>query len=98
MTAIETLKQNCSEVLSLLNLNFDELEREGIKSYLHLQLRERKIELFKIAQKHGIKTADDLEYLFKKGKIEEKEGWEDYFKLDHIEAEIETIEKALETL
>lgn len=98
MTTSEVLKEKCSEVLSLLDLDTDTLEREAVRVYLHQQLRQREAELFMAGQKHGVKTADDLENLFKKDRIEEKDGWEDYFRLDHLEAEIESIRKALSVL
>lgn len=98
MTTSELLREKCSEVLSLLNLDMDALEREAVRVYLHQQLRQRQAELFRVGQKYGIKTADDLENLFKKDRVEEKNGWEDYFRLDHLEAEIESIKKALSIL
>lgn len=98
MTTSEMLKEKCSQVLSMLDLDIDTLERKAVKVYLHQQLRQREAELFKVGQKYGVKTADDLENLFKKDRIEEKDGWQDYFRLDHLEAEIESIRKALSVL
>lgn len=98
MTTSELLKEKCGEVLSMLDLDTDTLEREAVRVYLHQQLRQREAELFKVGQKYGVKTADDLENLFKKDKVEEKNGREDYFRLDHLEAEIESIRKALSVL
>lgn len=98
MTTSELLREKCSEVLSLLNLDMDTLEQEAVRVYLHQQLRQREVELFKVGRKYGVKTADDLENLFKKDRVEEKDGWEDYFRLDHLEAEIESIKKALNIL
>ncbi|MCK4423243.1 MAG: hypothetical protein KAV18_04150 [Candidatus Omnitrophica bacterium] len=98
MTTTDLLKEKCAPVLSMLDLDVDTLEREAVRVYLHQQLRQREVELFKIAQKYGIKSADNLEDLFKNDKIDEKDGREDYFKLDHFEAEIESIKKALSVL
>ena len=98
MTTSELLREKCSEVLSLLDLDTDTLEREAVRIYLHQQLRQRQAELFSVGQKYGVKTSDDLENLFKKDRIEEKDGWEDYFRLDHLEAEIKSIRKALSVL
>ena len=98
MTTSELLREKCSEVLSLLDLDMDTLEQEAVRVYLHQQLRQREVELFKVGRKYGVKTADDLENLFKKNRVEEKDDWEDYFRLDHLEAEIESIKKALNIL
>jgi len=40
----------------------------------------------------------ELEELYKKGEIEEKDSWRDYQKLDHLEYKKAEIEKLLDEL
>lgn len=48
-------------------------------------------EIFNIAKKYGISSIDEFEERYKKGEIEEEGTWEDFLKLDHLEAEKESI-------
>ena len=43
-------------------------------------------------------SIEEFEDRYKKGEIEEEGTWEDFFKLDHLEAEKETIKRALEVI
>ncbi|MFV9630166.1 MAG: hypothetical protein ACNYWM_03710 [Methanosarcinales archaeon] len=55
-------------------------------------------EIFNIAKKYGISSVEELEDQYKNGKIEEEDTWEDFFRLDHLEAKKESIKKALEVV
>jgi hypothetical protein len=55
-------------------------------------------EIFNIAKKYGISSIDEFEEQYKKGEIEEEGTWEDFFKLDSLEAEKKSIKKALEVV
>jgi len=76
----------------------ENLEKESLKTYLHVKLRRCESEIFNIAKKYGISSIEEFEERYKKGEIEEEGTWEDFFKLDHLEAEKESIKKALEVV
>ena len=82
----------------MLNMGKENLEKESLKTYLHVKLRRCESEIFNIAKKYGILSIEEFEDRYKKGEIEEEGTWEDFFKLDHLEAEKETIKKALEVV
>ncbi len=84
------------KISSMLNMGKENLEKESLKTYLHIKLRHCESEIFNIAKKYGIFSIEEFEDRYKKGEIEEEGTWEDFFKLDHLEAEKETIKKALE--
>ncbi|HJH27103.1 MAG TPA: hypothetical protein C5S37_10140 [Methanophagales archaeon] len=79
------------KISSLLNMGKENLEKESLKTYLHIKLRHCESEIFNIAKKYGILSIEEFEDRYKKGEIEEEGTWEDFFKLDHLEAEKETI-------
>ncbi len=87
-----------AEISSLLKIPEEELKRESLKTYLRVRLRKCESEIFKIRKKYGVSSAEEFEEKFKRGEIEEKESWEDFFKLDNLEAEREALKKALEIL
>ncbi|MCK4397519.1 MAG: hypothetical protein KAV25_00835 [Methanophagales archaeon] len=86
------------KISSMLNMGKENLEKESLKTYLHVKLRRCESEIFNIAKKYGILSIEEFEDRYKKGEIEEEGTWEDFFKLDHLEAEKETIKKALEVV
>ena len=86
------------KISSMLNMGKENLEKESLKTYLHVKLRHCESEIFNIAKKYGILSIEEFEDRYKKGEIEEEGTWEDFFKLDHLEAEKETIKKALEVV
>ncbi len=72
--------------------------REGIKLFLERKLREIKSEIFKIRTKYGVPSVEEFEELYRKGEIEEKDTWQDFQKLDHLEFKKDELEEALRTL
>ncbi|WP_347274256.1 hypothetical protein [Candidatus Kuenenia sp.] len=81
-----------------LNLSREEMLREGIKLFLERKLREIKSEIFKIRTKYGVPSVEEFEELYRKGEIEEKDTWQDFQKLDHLEFKKDELEEALRTL
>jgi hypothetical protein len=84
------------KISSMLNISQEDLEKESVKTYLHIRLVHCESEIFSIAKKYGISSIEEFEERYKKGEIEEEGTWEDFFKLDHLEAEKKSIKKALE--
>ena len=95
---IESVRKVYEKIASLAGLNVDELERESPKVYLEQRLRYLEVEKFSIVQKYGISNVEEMEEMYKEKKLSERESWEDYFELDHIEAEIEEIKQAQSVL
>ena len=81
-----------------LNLSKDEMLRESLKFFLERKLREIKTEIFKIRTKYSVSSAEEFEELYKKGKIEEKDTWQELQRLDHLEFKKDELEKVLRTL
>jgi hypothetical protein len=87
------------EVLSKeFNLSKEVILKEGLKFFLERRLREIKTEIFRIAGKYKVSSIEELEELYKKGKIEEKDSWQDFQKLDHLEFKRDEIVKLLQEL
>ncbi len=81
-----------------LNLSKDEMLRESLKIFLERKLREIKTEIFKIRTKYGVSSVEEFEELYRKGKVEEKDTWQELQQLDHLEFKKDEIEKVLRTL
>ena len=81
-----------------LNISKDEMLRESLKFFLERKLREIKTELYKIRIQYNVSSVTEFEDLYKRGKIEEKDTWQDLQELDHLEFKKDELEKALRAL
>ncbi len=84
------------EVAEILNIPERDIERESLKTFLEAKLKKLLIEQLQLTRKYGVKNVDEMENFYIERKLSEKESWEDYFELSHIEAEIESVKKALQ--
>ena len=83
---------------SLLNLSTEELHRRGIEALLEQELRPMEAELFRLLMRYGIQDVFEMEALYQEGKLEEAQSWEDFFRIDHLTAQIKEIRELLETI
>jgi hypothetical protein len=83
------------KIAPILKIAPEELERESIETYLHIRLKRCESELFNLARNYGVSSIEDFEEEYKRGNIEEEGTWEDFFRLDRLEAERESIREAL---
>ena len=83
------------KIAPILRITQEEMERESLETYLHIRLKRCESELFNLARKYGVSSIEDFEEEYKRGNIAEEGTWEDFFRLDHLEAERESIREAL---
>jgi len=74
------------------------LEKESLQAYLEARRRQVEAQLFVLATKHGVRTVQEFDAAIQQGKIREADGFEDFFALDHLEAERDKILEALHSL
>ncbi len=87
-----------AEISALLKMPKEKLEKESLRVYLQTKLKEYESKANKIRKKYGVSSAKEMEDKYREGILEEENTWEDFFTLDNLEAEIETLKKALEML
>lgn len=85
-------------IASQLEMDRDKLLSESLRAYLQLLLRRTEAEMFKLKTKYGVKTAAEMDDLYRQGVLEEEGSWEDFFKLDHLEYRHKKILQALDEL
>ena len=69
----------------ILQLSLKDMEHKAYESLIRDELHQVTTEIFKILNKHGIQNVHDMDKWFQEGKIDEAEGWEDFFTLDALE-------------
>ena len=91
MTVIELVAKE-------LHMSPKELEKESLKSYLEKRLLKVESEIFRLAKKFGVSSVFELDKKLEDGKVREKDAFEEYFALDHLESERDKIRALLEKL
>ena len=81
-----------------LNMNSDELIKEGVRTYLEKLLAKLETEIFILAKKYGVKDVFELDSRVKEGLISEQDAYDDYFTFDNLEADRDKIKKLLKGL
>jgi len=94
-TATEYYIENVAEKL---NISRDEMIRESLRFFLEKKIRELKTEIFKIRSKFNVSSIEEFEEKYKTGEIEEKDSWQEFQQLDHLEFKKDELEKALDTI
>ena len=59
-------------------LSKDMILKESLTIFLERKLREIGTEIFKLTAKYNISSVEELEELYKKGEVEEKDSWNDF--------------------
>jgi hypothetical protein len=83
------------KIAPILRITQEELEIESLETHLHIRLKRCESELFNLARKYRVSPIEDFEEEYKRGNIEEERTWEDFFRIDHLEAERESIKEAV---
>ncbi len=82
------------KIAPILKITPEELERESLETYIHIRLKRCESKLFNLARKYSVSSIEDFEEEYKRGNMAEDRTWEDFFRLDHLEAERESIRAA----
>ena len=84
-----------AKIAPILQMTPEEMERKSLEMYLYIRLKRCESELFNLTRKYGVSSIEDFEEGYKSRNIAEEGTWEDFFRLDHLEAERESIREAL---
>ena len=84
------------EVAKTLDFDPVNLERESLKFFLQKELRNVEVEIYRIGNKHGVRSILELDERLKRGEIREEEMLDDFIELEFLETRKEKILKVLE--
>ncbi len=81
-----------------LNMSAQELERESLRVYLQHRRREVQADIVHLCNKYGVQNAEEMEARYREGALPEAGTWEDFFRLDHLEARRDELLSLLQEL
>ena len=84
------------EVAKTLDFDPVNLKRESLKFFLQKELRAVEVEIYKIGNKHGVRSVLELDEKLKRGEIREEEMLDDFMEFEFLETRKEKILKVLE--
>jgi len=90
-----TEMQTIEEVAKTLDIDPVKLEKESLEFFLQKELRNLEVEIYRIGNKHGIKSVLELDEKLKKGEIKEEKMLDDFIELEFLETRKEKILKVL---
>ncbi len=79
-----------------LRMKPDVLLKESLGLYIAQKISTLEAEIFLIAKKYGVKDVFELDKKIEEGFISENEAYDDYFRLDYLEAERRKFKKVAE--
>jgi len=79
-------------------LPYDLFLQESSQLFLEKKLKKIRIDILEIAGRYGVSSISEFENLYKQGKIEESQTFDDYKLLDRLEYKKEKIEKLLKKI
>ncbi len=85
MTSSDSIAPTIEKLQSLLQLPPGQLQKRAYRQLVEEEIRQTEVELFHLLNKHGVKSALELDQWFQEGKIEEAKAWEDFFEIDALE-------------
>ena len=89
---------NVEAIAETLGLKKEELIKNGVKAYLESELRHINAETNIVYNRYSVTSLKELDEKINKGELNETETFEDFTKLDHLEAKKEKIEQILKVL
>ena len=79
-----------------LQMEPNDLLKESLKIFVEQKMSTIEAEIFLIAKKYGVKDVFELDKRIEEGFVSEGEAYDDYFHLDHLEAERQKLKQAAE--
>jgi len=86
------------ELAKDLRMKPDELMKESLETFLKHKLKVIESELFLLVKRYGVRNVQEFDRMIQEGKLHEEDAFEDYFKLDNLEAERDLILEYLDKL
>lgn len=89
---------NVDEISMALGVSKEELIRRGVRAYLELELRRVNSEIITLYRHYNVKSLEELDEKISRGELSETDTFDDFTRLDFLEAMRDEVEKFLKIL
>ncbi|MHA1580041.1 MAG: hypothetical protein ACTSUQ_10500 [Candidatus Freyarchaeota archaeon] len=83
------------EISEALGLSKEELIRRGVRAYLELELKRINSEIMTLYRRYNVNSLRELDEKISRGELSETDAFDDFTRLDYLEAKRDEVEKFL---
>jgi len=76
----------------------EQIQQESLRLYLERRQRFVESELLALGFHYGVQTVEQLDSAIERGHFHEAEAFEDYFRFDYLESELDSVRELLAQL
>ena len=89
------LTLSVEEISEALGLSKEELKRRGVRAYLELELKRINSEIMTLYRRYNVNSLRELDEKISRGELSETDTFDDFTRLDYLEAKRDEVEKFL---
>ena len=78
-----------------IGIDKDKILLKSIKELITSALRDVFSESMEIKRRYGVESSEEMDGLYRSGKLEEEHSWRDFFRLRHLEEQVTVLEELL---
>lgn len=86
------------EIAGGLKIGKEVLARDSIELFLKKELLDTEAQMFKITNRHGVRTVADFDGMLAIGRAKEEDVLDDYMELDYLESRRDDLLKMLQRI
>ena len=95
LEVVVTLSVSVEEISEALGLSKEELIRRGVRAYLELELKRINSEIMTLYRRYNVNSLRELDEKISRGELSETDTFDDFTRLDYLEAKRDEVEKFL---
>ena len=95
LEVVVTLSVSVEEISEALGLSKEELIRRGVRAYLELELKRISSEIMTLYRRYNVNSLRELDEKISRGELSETDTFDDFTRLDYLEAKRDEVEKFL---
>jgi hypothetical protein len=87
-----------NEIAEKFDTTPEQVQQESLRLYLERRQRFVESELLTLGFRYGVRTVEQLDSAIEGGRFHEAEAFEDYFRFDYLESELDSVHELLAQL
>jgi len=84
-----------NDIAQRFDVTPEQVQQESLRLYLERRQRFVESELLALAFTYGVQTVEQLDDAIQAGRFHETEAFDDYFRFDYLESELDSVRELL---
>ena len=86
------------EIADRFEVTPEQVQQDSLRLYLERRRRFVESELYALAHRYGVQTVEQFDEAVRAGRFQESDAFEDYFRFDFLESELDSVHELLAAL